>query len=87
MLTETQVPLTETKVEATVKDGGPWIDDRVDFPNESRVEVTIRPLPPLTAGKSEPTPGPWESLKQFLREHPLNSGGVKFTREELYDGN
>ena len=48
MPTETQVPLTETTVEATVKDGGLRLDDRVDVPNESRVEVTIRPLPPLT---------------------------------------
>jgi hypothetical protein len=75
-----------THIDATVVDGELKLDDRLDLPNESRVEVKIRPLPSSGAAQIEQPLSAWESLKQSLRKHPINSGGLKFTREELYEG-
>jgi hypothetical protein len=74
-----------THLGATVVDGELRLDDRVDLPNASRVQVTIRSMP-LAKKIAEQTESPWDSLMRFLRDHPLNSGGLKYTREELHEG-
>ena len=82
--------LIETNIEATVVSGRLMLDRRVDLPNESRVSVTIRELPPAVEGaEAEDLRRERQAVfKEWLcrnKEQPINSGGWKFNRDELYE--
>lgn len=59
------------------------LDQPLDLPNASRVEVTIAPL---DAGDSR---GRWEEfmddLERLCREEPIGSCGRRYTRDELHE--
>ena len=69
-----------TQVAATYADGVFKPDQSVAIPERTRVTLTIEPIsePPNAAAA-------WESLMERLRERPINSGGVRFTRDELHE--
>ena len=57
------------------------LDEPIDLPNRTRVNLSIEPL-------EEPTVGgrvAFESFKRLIDEHPIRSGGRHFTRDELHE--
>ncbi|GEM_PF-1519728 len=83
---------------ATVVNGGLQMDEPLDLPDHSRVEVTIEaestrtsePAVPEGAADSgvvtadrQKRRDAFERFRKLTEEHPFNSGGVRFTREEL----
>ncbi|MBO0698447.1 MAG: hypothetical protein J2P46_08640 [Zavarzinella sp.] len=57
----------------------PFIEPVAD---ESRVRLTIEPI---EAWSPEKARAAWEALGARLRERPINSGGLRFTRDELHE--
>ena len=57
------------------------LDAPLDIPNYSRVELTIKRL--------DAPSGTWndfmDELEQLCVEQPIGSGGVRYTRDELYE--
>jgi hypothetical protein len=68
-----------TRVTGTIVDGGLTLDERIDLPNNCRVSVTIEAVE-----KTERSTG-WEGFEQLLRDRPIHSGGLRFTRDELHE--
>lgn len=71
----------KTETTATVVDGALKLDEPIDLPNETRVRVQVE-----CADGERPTRH--EALKrlfEYMKEHPFNSGGMHFKRDELYD--
>jgi hypothetical protein len=65
---------------ATVVNGVLKPDERLPLADQTRVSLTIEPiqerLEPLEA---------WQSLKAWIREHPLHGLGHRLTRDELHE--
>jgi hypothetical protein len=72
-----------TQFTATVVDGMLRPDEPIGLPNDSRVTVVIAPVP-LPSPSADPVAA-WEEMKRYADEHPMGSGGRKFSRDELYD--
>lgn len=71
-----------TNVTGKVVNGGLELDQALDIENERRVRVTIQEI----EDSAETTPDEaLEALLQLIREKPIHGGGIKFTREELYE--
>jgi hypothetical protein len=70
-----------THFTATVIEGQLRLDQPLDLPDHSKVVVTVE------------SPSDWrekylkglEEWRKLIEEHPINSGGVRFTREELHE--
>ena len=85
------------KVTATVINGAPRLDEPVDLPDQSRVDVTIETeTSGIVSGKASPQAESavpdvqnrrkaFERFRQLTEEHPLHLGGRRFTREELHE--
>ena len=85
------------KVTATVVNGSLQLDEPVDLPDQSRVDVTIETgaadktsRPELskseTAGRDvQSRREAFERFRKLTEEHPLHLGGRRFTREELHE--
>ncbi len=71
-----------TETTATVIDGGLELDCRLDLPDQSRVRVAVEPLESWTARFAAGL----ESWKRFCEQHPVRSGGRRYTRDELREG-
>lgn len=71
----------KSETTATVVDGTLKLDVPLDLPDRSRVRVAIEPLEdwksPFKAGL--------DNWKAYCDEHPLHSGGQRFTRDELHE--
>ncbi len=65
----------------TVIDGKLQLDQKIDIPDNTRVTVSVSEgvWDPVKAREAV------ERLKKRTEENALSSGGLKFTREELYD--
>jgi hypothetical protein len=65
----------------TVFGGGVQLDERVELADASRVHVTIIPVDQWT--------GRWNQVLATLEDlraaHPIRSGGLKYTREQLHE--
>jgi hypothetical protein len=70
-----------TTYSGTVHDGALQLDAPVELANESRVQVTIVPLEDWRKRWREAL----DALVELRKTNPIDSGGVKFTREQLYD--
>lgn len=71
-----------TQVTATVVGGMLKPDQALPLAEQSRVRLTIEPLEDWSAEKARAA---WESLQARLQEHPIDSGGVRYTRDELHE--
>ena len=69
-----------TRLTGTIEDGVLKFDEPLEFPNHSRVTVIVEPL--IT---TEQRLAAWDSTEERLRLRPINSGGIKFTRDELHE--
>ena len=71
----------KTTFEGTILGGEVHLDERVDFADQSRVYVTIVPV--------EQWAGRWQgalaALEELKASHPINSGGLRYTREQLHE--
>lgn len=68
-------------IQATYDQGVLRPDTPLTLPQGTRVQLIIQPLPDAAQN--------WEDrfaeFERFLKDHPISSGGLKFTRDELYD--
>jgi hypothetical protein len=71
----------ETQVMGTLIDGVVRLDEQVDIPNNSRVRVGLQTLDEAKNRYNEGL----ENWIQLCKDHPINSGGLKYTREELHE--
>ena len=63
---------------ATVINGQLTLDVPLPLPDNSRVTVTVAPV----SGAAQQA---WNSLKERLRNRPIDAAGQHFTREELHE--
>ena len=73
-----------TQVMATVVDGELKLDAPLELPNASRVRLVVEVEESADAGRERRG---MEAIEKLIREQPINSGGLRFTRDELYDRN
>lgn len=66
---------------ATVLAGEIKLDDPIDLPDRSRVTVLIEPSSVETASWQEAM----TRLEELCRDHPVSSGGQRFSRDELHE--
>ena len=76
-----QTTTTKSQVTGTVVGGALKLDESLDLPENSRVTVTVEAFDEETRKAIEA----WESFKQRIKDHPVNSGGMHFTRDELHE--
>jgi hypothetical protein len=69
-----------TQMNATVVGGLLKPDEALPLPDQTRVKLTIEPIDE----RLEPMEA-WESLKDWIRQHPLHGLGRRMTREELHE--
>ena len=69
------------KTTGIVVNGAIQLDQRLELPNHSPVNVTLEPIEtaPDKAKRA------WEATKARLRERPIHGGGKRFTRDELHE--
>jgi hypothetical protein len=71
----------KTETTGTVVGGALQLDQQVDLPDHSRVRVEVEPLDEwrvrFAAGLQA-----WRQLRQ---NQPINSGGRRYTRDELHE--
>ena len=71
----------KTEITATVVDGALKLDEPLDLPDETRVRVAITPDETGRSRRKQV----WLEFLEYMKQHPVNSGGRHFTRDELYD--
>jgi hypothetical protein len=72
---------TSISTDGTIIDGSIQLDQPIDLANNSRVKVTVVPVDEIERKWDDAL----ANLERLKKEHPINSGGIKLTREELYD--
>ncbi len=68
------------RVTGTIEDGVLKLDEPIGLPDRSRVSVVVEPLTEV-----EQRLAAWNSIKARLRLRPINSGGERFNRDDLYE--
>jgi hypothetical protein len=71
-----------TRVTATFVNGMLKPDEALPLADQSRVHLTIEPIEEWSPEKARAA---WEALQARLKEHPINGGGVRYTRDELHE--
>lgn len=71
----------ETQVTGILIDGVVRLDEAVDIPNNSRVRVGLQSLDESKARYVEGL----KAWIQTCQDHPINSGGLRYTRDELQE--
>jgi hypothetical protein len=71
-----------TQITATVVGGMLKPDQPLPLADQTRVRLTIEPI---EGWSPEAARAAWESLQARLKEHPIDSGGVRYTRDELHE--
>jgi len=57
------------------------LDEPIELADTSRVYVTVVPIESANSGWAKALDG----LEQLHRERPIDSGGLRFSREELHE--
>lgn len=71
-----------TQVDATFANGVLTPDQPLALAEKTRVRLTIEPIEEWSADKAR------EAMERFLamaKEHPISSGGVRYTRDDLHE--
>jgi hypothetical protein len=68
-------------VNATVFNGGLALDEPVGLPNHYRVRVSVEPLP----AAEQDWQAAFQAFQELCLKRPINSGGIRFSREELHE--
>jgi hypothetical protein len=71
-----------TQITATFVNGMLKPDEALPLADQTRVRLTIEPIEDWSPEKARAA---WESLQARLKEHPIDSGGVRYTRDELHE--
>jgi len=74
--------MATTQMTATVVNGMLKPDQTLPLADQTRVKLTIEPIEDWSPEKARAA---WESLQARLKEHPIDSGGVRYTRDELHE--
>jgi ribosomal protein S16 len=61
--------------------GGTFKPDEV-VPDQTRVRLTVEPIDEWSP---EGARAALEAIKRLVREQPISSGGVRYTREQLHE--
>ena len=73
-----------TQVMGTVVDGELKLDKPLELPNASRVKVVLEVEETAEARRERRRRG-MDGLLQLIQEHPIHSGGLHFTRDQLHE--
>jgi hypothetical protein len=65
----------------TVINGMIQLDKPLSLPDQTPVAVTVESIGGVHADSVQA----WQSIQKRLQERPINSGGLKFTRDELHE--
>ena len=71
----------KTQAVATVENGQLTLDEPLVLPDRSRVYLTVEPI---SGARNDPVTA-WQALRQRVRDRPVHSGGLHFTRDELHE--
>jgi hypothetical protein len=74
-----------TETTGIVVDGQLQLDRPLPLPNNSRVAVIVKTAADLPDDWRERFAKGLQEWREYIRQHPVRSGGVKFTREELHE--
>ena len=73
-----------TQVMATVVDGELKLDQPLELPNDCRVKIVVEVEPSAERRREKSRRGIAELL-EFIHKHPINSGGLRYTRDQLHE--
>jgi predicted DNA-binding antitoxin AbrB/MazE fold protein len=71
-----------TRVDATLTNGVLKPDQPLPLPDRARVRLTVEPIEEWSPDRARAA---WEAIQARLQERPINSGGLRFTRDELHE--
>lgn len=74
-----------TETTGIVVDGQLQLDQPLSLPNNCRVAVTVKTVADLPDDWQERFAEGLREWREYIKEHPVRSGGVRFTREELHE--
>jgi predicted DNA-binding antitoxin AbrB/MazE fold protein len=69
-----------TQVEATFANGVLTPDTPLQLAEQTRVRLTVEPVPDTTE-EALPT----AALRAWIKQNPLDFGGIKYSREEIHE--
>ena len=70
-----------TAVTGTIQQGRIQLDQPIGLPDNCRVQVMVQPL----TSTPQSTLQAFEEFVKFADEHPVDSGGVRYTRDQLHE--
>ncbi|NLF71199.1 MAG: hypothetical protein GX575_19380 [Candidatus Anammoximicrobium sp.] len=71
----------KTETTGTIVAGVLQLDERIDLPDQSRVRVAVAPLEEWRTRFQTGL----KAWKQLCHDRPANSGGRRYTRDELHE--
>jgi hypothetical protein len=71
-----------TQVSATWTGGVLKPDSALPLADQTRVRLTVEPIDEWSPEKARAA---WDAIRALLRERPVNSSGVRYTRDELHE--
>ena len=74
-----------THTTGTVIEGQLQLNEPLMLPDGSRVAVTVEAVASVSADPREAFAKGLSAWKKLIQEHPVHSGGVRFTRDELHE--
>jgi hypothetical protein len=74
-----------TQATGTVIDGQLQLDRPLPLPNQSRVTVTVQSAIDVPADWRERMTQGLAAMEKLKADHPIGSGGLRFTRDELHE--
>lgn len=57
-------------------------DEDVPLPDQTRVRLTVEPIDEWSPERARVA---LEAIKRLVREQPISSGGVRYTRDQLHE--